>query len=130
MSSVSFEEQSRWRQQIQDAIRYNYECEKKAIFFNPVQYFNFEEVKHKSEREVMEFDLNGLRSSDLVLVNFNDPSSLGTCAELAIAYEMKLPIVGINKDSKELHPWLECFCNRICTSLREAAEYVAEFYLN
>ena len=99
MGSVSFEEQSRWRQQIQDAIRYNYECEKKAIFFNPVQYFNFEEVKHKSEREVMEFDLNGLRSSDLVLVNFNDPSSLGTCAELAIAYEMKLPIVGINKDS-------------------------------
>ena len=130
MGSVSFEEQSRWRQQIQDAIRYNYECEKKAIFFNPVQYFNFEEVKHKSEREVMEFDLNGLRSSDLVLVNFNDPSSLGTCAELAIAYEMKLPIVGINKDGKELHPWLECFCNRIFGGLKEAVEYVVEFYLN
>ena len=130
MGNLSFEEQSRWRQQIQDAIKYNYECEKKAIFFNPVQYFNFEEVKHKSEREVMEFDLNGLRHSDLVIVNFNDPSSLGTCAELAIAYEMKLPIVGINKDNKELHPWLECFCNRICTSLREAAEYIAEFYLN
>ena len=78
----------------------------------------------------MEFDLNGVRNSDLVIVNFNDPKSLGTCAELAIAYEMKIPIVGINKDGQELHPWLECFCNRMCYSLKEAAEYVVEFYLN
>lgn len=130
MSGVCFEEQSKWRQQVMDAIKYNYDCEKKPLFFNPVSYFNFEEVKYKSEREVMEFDLNGLRNSDLVIVNFNDSSSLGTCAELAIAYEMKIPIVGINKDGRELHPWLECFCNRMCESLKEAVEYVWEFYLN
>lgn len=130
MSDVSFEEQSRWRQQIQDAINFNYDCNKKVSFFNPVNYFNFEEVRYKSEREVMEFDLNGLRNSDLVIVNFNDPKSLGTCAELAIAYEMKIPIVGINKDNKELHPWLECFCNRICGNIKEAVEYVVDFYLN
>ena len=130
MENLSFEEQSKWRQKVMDAIKFNYDCEKKPIFFNPVNYFNFEEVKYKSEREVMEFDLNGLRNSDIVLVNFNDPSSLGTCAELAIAYEMKIPIVGINKDGQELHPWLKCFCNRICGSLKEAVEYVWEFYLN
>lgn len=131
MGSVSFEEQSKWRQQITNEILYgDHHCEKKPIFFNPVNYFNFEEVRYKSEREVMEFDLNGLRNSDLVVVNFNDPSSLGTCAELAIAYEKKMPIIGINKDGIELHPWLECFCNRMCTSLREAAEYIIEFYLN
>lgn len=130
MSNVSFEEQSRWRQQVQDAIKFNYDCDKKVSFFNPVSYFNFEEVRYKSEREVMNFDLNGLRNSDLVIVNFNDPSSLGTCAELAIAYDMKIPIVGINKDNKELHPWLECFCDRMCDSIKEAVEYVVEFYLN
>lgn len=130
MSNVSFEEQSRWRQKVQDAINFNYDCDKKVRFFNPVNYFNFEEVRYKSEREVMEFDLNGLRNSDLVIVNFNDPKSLGTCAELAIAYEMKIPIVGINKDNKELHPWLECFCNRICGNIKEAVEYVVDFYLN
>lgn len=131
MGNLSFEEQSKWRQQITNEILYgDHHYEKKVSFFNPVNYFNFEEVQHKSEREVVEFDLNGLRNSDLVVVNFNDPSSLGTCAELAIAYEMKIPVVGINKDGKELHPWLECFCNRMCTSLREAAEYVVEFYLN
>lgn len=130
MTDSSWEEQTKWRQQVQDAIKFNYECEKKPIFFNPVNYFNFEEVRYKSQREVMNFDLNGLRNSDLVIVNFNNPSSLGTCAELAIAYDMKMPIVGINKDGKELHPWLECFCDRICGSIKEAVEYVVEFYLN
>lgn len=130
MGSLSFEEQSKWRQQVIDAIRYNYECEKKAIFFNPVNYYNFEEIRYKTQREVMEFDLNALRNSDLIIVNFNDPKSLGTCSELAIAYDMKKPIVGINKDDKPLHPWLYEFTTRMCSSLREVVEYVVEFYLN
>lgn len=130
MGSVSYEEQSKWRQQIIDAINYNYDCEKKPVFFNPVNYYNFEEVRYKTQREVMEFDLNALRNSDLVIVNFNDPESLGTCAELAIAYDMKKPIVGINKDNKVLHPWLCEFCTRMCSSLKEAVEYVVDFYLN
>lgn len=130
MGALSFEEQSKWRQQVMDAIRFNYDCEKKVSFFNPVNYYNFEEVRYKTQREVMQFDLNALRNSDLVIVNFNDPSSLGTCAELAIAYDMKKPIIGINKDNKELHPWLECFCDRMCESIKEAVEYVVEFHLN
>lgn len=130
MSALNFEEQSKWRQNLINAIKYNYDCKKKPEYFNPVNYYNFEDVQYKTQREVMEFDLNALRKSDLVIVNFNDPSSLGTCAELAIAYEMKIPIIGINKDSKELHPWLECFCNRMCDSLKEAVSYIVEFYLN
>lgn len=130
MGSLSFEEQSRWRQQIQDAIKFNYECSKKPIYFNPVDYYNFEEVRYKTQREVMEFDLNALRNSDLVIVNFNDPESLGTCSELAIAYDMKIPIVGINKDNKVLHPWLIEFTSRMCENIEEAVEYVVDFYLN
>lgn len=130
MGNLDFEEQSKWRQQVMDAIKYNYECEKKPVFFNPVNYFNFEDVRYKTQKEVMDFDLYNLRNSNLVVVNFNDPSSLGTCAELAIAYDMKIPIVGINKDGCELHPWLESFCDRMCESLQEAVEYVVDFYLN
>lgn len=130
MGSVSFEEQSKWRQNIIDAITYNYDCEKKAIFFNPVNYYNFEEVRYKTQKEVMHFDLNALRNSNLIIVNFNDPESLGTCAELAIAYDRQIPIIGINKDSKVLHPWLECFCDRMCESIKEAVEHVVAFYLN
>lgn len=131
MGSLSFEEQSRWRRQFSDAIKYgDYDYSKKPYIFNPVDYYNFTEVRYRSEREVVEFDLNALRHSNLVVVNFNDPKSLGTCAELAIAYELKIPVIGINSDGKELHPWLTEFTSRMCDSLREAVEYVVEFHLN
>jgi nucleoside 2-deoxyribosyltransferase len=130
MGSVSMEEQSRWRKQIIDEIKTNCHCEKKPIFFNPVDYYSFEEKRHKTEKEIVEFDLNAVRNSDLIIVNFNDPNSLGTCAELAIAYDMHIPIIGINKDGVELHPWLDTFTTRMCDSLREAVDYVVDFYLN
>lgn len=130
MSNVSFEEQSKWRQQIQDAIKFNYEYEKKATFFNPVQYFNFVEKRYESELEIMNFDLNGLRNSDLVIVNFNNPSSIGTAMELMLAYEMRIPILGLNKDDTKLHPWLECCCDRIFNNMKDLVEYTVEFYLN
>lgn len=131
MSSLNLEEQSKWRKQIINAIKFgDYDYEKTPVFFNPVDYYNLMDKCHKNEREVMEFDLNGLRNSDLVIVNFNDTKSLGTCAELAIAYEKKIPIVGINKDNKELHPWLVEFTTRMCENLREAVDYTVEFFLN
>ena len=124
MGALSFEEQSKWRQQIQDAIKFNYECEKKPVFFNPVDYYTFEEKRHKTEREIVEFDLYNLRNSDLVIVNFNDPKSIGTAAELAIAYDMHIPVIGINKDKQELHPWLIEFTTRMCEDIRETVEHV------
>lgn len=131
MGSLSMEEQSKWRSQIINAIKFGgYEYEKKPVFFNPVCHYNFEEKRHKSEREIVEFDLNAVRNSDLVIVNFNDPKSIGTCSELAIAYDRRIPIIGINKDKLELHPWLECFCIRMCDDIREAVEYTVDFFLN
>lgn len=131
MSSLDFEKQSKWRRQISDAIMFgDYDYSKKPIFFNPVDFYNLTEPTHKSEREVVEFDLNALRHSDLVIVNFNDPKSLGTACELAIAYEMKIPVIGINKGGVDLHPWLEVFTNRMCENIKEAVEYTVEYYLN
>lgn len=131
MGNLSFEEQSKWRSQIMNAIKFgDYDYEKKPLFFDPTQYYNFEDERHKSEREVLEFDLHNLRNSDLVIVNFNDPNSIGTASELAIAKELHIPIVGINKNNQELHPWLIEFTTRMCESIREAVDYVVEFYLN
>lgn len=130
MGNLSFEEQSKWRRQIINEININCHCEKKPIFFNPVDYYNYEEVRHKSEREAMEFDLNGLRKSDLVIANFNDPKSVDVISELAIAYEKKIPIIGINKGGQELHPWLVEFVTRMCDNVREAVEHTVDFYLN
>lgn len=131
MGNLSFEEQSKWRNKVMNAIMFgDYDYEKKPIFFNPVNYYNFQEVRYRSEREVVEFDLNALRNSDLVIVNFNDPKSVGTISELAIAYEKKIPVIGINDKNQKLHPWLVEFTTRMCDNIREAVEYVVDFYLN
>lgn len=131
MGNLSFEEQSKWRKQIIDAIKFgDYDYEKKPIFFNPVDYYNFEEVRHKSEKEIMEFDLNALRKSDLVIVNFNDPKSIGTAMELMLAKERNIPIIGYNPNDEALHPWLTECVTRMCDNIREIVEHTVEFYLN
>lgn len=130
MGSVSFEEQSKWRRQVIDAIKYNYDCAKQPIFFNPVDYYNFEEVRYRSEREVMEFDLYNLRRSNLVVVNFNDPKSIGTAMELLLAKEKNIPVIGFGVNGQTIHPWLLECCTRVCENLKEAVEHIVEFYLN
>lgn len=131
MGSLSFEEQSKWRKQVINAILFgDYHYEKKPIFFNPVNYYNFTEVRYRSEREVMEFDLNALRHSDLVIVNFNDPKSIGTAMELMLAKERNTPVIGFGVNGQTVHPWLLESCTRVCDNLREVVEHVVDFYLN
>lgn len=131
MCGSTWEEQTKWRRQVRDAILYgDYDYKKKAEFFDPTQYYNFEEVRHKSELEAMEFDLYNLRNSNLVVVNFNNVTSIGTAMELMLAKELHIPVIGLNKDSTELHPWLECCCNRICDNMRELVSHIVDFYLN
>lgn len=131
MTGLTFEDQMQWRNQIRDMIIFSrYDHTYQPYFFNPPRYYNFENKRHKSEREVMEFDLNALRKSDLVIVNFNNPQSLGTAMELMVAYERKIPVVGICSDTSLLHPWLIECTNRMCSSIDEAAKYVVEFYVN
>lgn len=129
MKGTSWEEQTKWRRQFADAIKWNYEFDKNASVFDPTQYYNYEETLQKSEKEIMEFELNALRNSDLVVVNFNEPSSIGTSMELMLAYELRIPIVALNKDKKEIHPWLLETCSRVCDNMRELVEYVVDFYL-
>ena len=130
MTGLSLEDQTKWRNRFKNAIKYGeYDIIKDVIFFSPPDYYNFEEEHHKSEREVFEFDLNALRKSDLVVVNFNAPNSIGTAMELILAKELKIPVIGLNKDNLTLHPWLIECTTRMCTDLRELVEHVAEFYL-
>lgn len=130
MSGISFEEQSKWRNNIMDEIRYNRECEKKCLFFNPVNYYNYNEQNHKSEKEVMEFDLYNLRNSNLVVVNLNNASSIGTAMELMLAKERNIPVIAFGVGEQFVHPWVLESCTRICDNLRDTVDHVVNFYLN
>lgn len=131
MSGLTEEEQTVWRKKIRDAVMFeDYKYEKRPYFFDPTQHYSIFENEHKSEREAMEYDLYKLRNSDLVVVNFNASNSIGTTMELALAKEHRIPVIGINTDGKELHPWLIECCTRMCDSLREAVDYLIDYYLD
>lgn len=125
----NFNESNDWRKYCKDTLE-NCECDYKVKVFNPNDAFNFyDDPQYVSEREVMNYDLRNLRKSDLVVVNFNDPKSLGTMAELAITHDRDIPIIGVNESGIELHPWLVCMCERIFDKIDEMLGYVEDFYL-
>lgn len=130
MTGLSLEEQSHWRTRFQNAITIQFPHTKKPIFFSPPEYYSPSTNEHKSEREAMEFELAHLRKSDVVVVNFNVPQSIGTAMELMVAKEHRIPVIGLNETNNCLHPWLLECCTRVCSNFRELAEHIANFYLN
>lgn len=125
MSNLTYNEQMEWRRYIEYSLSDygNVKC------FSPPEYYSFEYKSHKNEREVFEYDLNLVRKSDLIIVNFNDAKSIGTAMELAVAREHRIPIIGLNEDNVEIHPWLVESCTRMCSTMDELIEHVTGYYL-
>ena len=126
----NFEESNTWRIYCKNTLE-NCECDYNVKTINPNDYFNFveEPPRYVNQREVMELDLNKLKKSDLVITNFNDIYSLGSMAELAIAYDRHIPIIGLDTNKQELHPWQIEMCNRIFNNIDEMLDYVEDYYL-
>ena len=126
----NFDEGNKWRLQCKNALLYC-DCKYNVRVINPNDYFNFieEPRRYQTQREIMEFDLNKVRNADLIIVNFNDKLSLGTMSEIAIAYEHRIPVIGLDVDKQELHPWQVEMCNRIFDNIDEMLNYVEDFYL-
>ena len=126
----NFNKGNTWRKYCKRALE-NCECDCRARVINPNDFFNFvdEPPQYKSQTEVMNLDLHKLRNSDLVIINFNDMYSLGSMAELAIAYERRIPVIGLDVDKQELHPWQVCMCERIFNDIDEMLDYIQDFYL-
>lgn len=132
MSNLSYEEMRNWRNVVIDKIDkivLDTDTAVYPIYFNPVEYYNPFKDFHKNEREPFEYDLYNLRKSDLVIVNFNSPNSIGTAMEIAIARENRIPIVGLNEEENELHPWIVESCVRICDTMDELVNYVTDYFL-
>ena len=125
----NFDKGNNWRLYCKSVLE-DFETYKNVITINPNDYFNFmEEPRYVSQREVMEFDLHKVRESDLVIINFNDKYSLGSMAELAIAYERRIPVIGLDIDNQDLHDWQKEMCTRIFNNVDEMLDYIKNFYL-
>ena len=126
-----FFESDNWRKYCKITLE-NYDTDRyKVHVINPNDYFNFadETPRYASQREVIEFDLNKVRHSDLVIINFNDMYSLGSMGELAIAYDRRIPVIGVDTNEQNLHPWQIEMCQRVFNSLDLLLDYVEDYYL-
>lgn len=124
---MSHNEASLWRNMI---VRKIGGYDSKVHCIDPTLYYNFlDSSTYDSEREIREFDLYKVRHSNLIIVNFNSPNSIGTAQELAVAAEYRIPIIGLNEDGYILHPWLTECCNKIFTDMDKLVEYVHDYYL-
>jgi len=132
MGDLPYEEQIKWRNRVELAITNSeYELKNKPVFFSPPNYFSssFPE-DYKTEKEVMNFDLRHLKDADIIVVNLdNVANSIGTIFELATAYELRKPIIALNKNGEIFHPWIEECCDRQCKTLRELVDYICKYYL-
>ena len=128
MGGLSFDEQMEWRNDIEDKIN-RAAPYTPTYFFQPPYYYQPDGEYHKSEREAMCFDLNRLRHSDVMIVNFNIPSSLGTMYEIAVAHENRIPIIGLNENNADIHPWAFVSCIRLCKTREELVKHICDFYL-
>jgi nucleoside 2-deoxyribosyltransferase len=126
----NFDEGNRWRKYCKQALE-TCECNYRVNVINPNDYFNFvdEPPQYNTQDEVMRFDLHKLRNSDLVIMNFNDMYSLGSMAEIAIAYDRNIPIIALNENDQDLHPWQVCMSERIFNNIDEMLDYIEDFYL-
>ena len=126
----NFDKGNAWRRYCKQVLE-TCECDFKVNVINPNDYFNFvdEPPQYQSQSEVMNLDIHKLRNSDLVIANFNDMYSLGSMAELAIAHERRIPVIGLDIDEQTLHPWQVCMCERIFNDIDEMLDYIQDFYL-
>ena len=130
MTDLSFEEQNNWRLAVKKNLE-NYDCDYKVKCFNPVDFYNmYDSSLYDSDLEVMQFDLHNVKTSNLVIMNFNDMRSLGSQSELAIAWERGIPVIGLNESEQQLHSWQYCMCSKVFTNMDDMLDYIKRYYLN
>lgn len=86
------------------------------IFIDPTYYyFPTDKTTQEYEKEAMNYDLYLVKHSDLIIVNFNSLSSIGTAQELMLAHTLDKPIIGMIEEDKydQLHPWYKEECMKI-----------------
>jgi hypothetical protein len=86
---------------------------------------NFKDREVDSANEIVEFDLQDVRTADLLLVNYAKPS-IGTAMEVFYAgHDLgKFVIAFAPFPFHACSPWMVRFCTKILPSLEAAIEYI------
>lgn len=122
-----------WRDKVK---KYFEDCCECFEIISPTDYYEYGTKRHKTEREVMRFDLRKVKEADVILVNLdNIRDSLGTSDEILYAYINGKTIIGFLSHEVDdeytimnlIHPWKYEQIDRIETgkhSMEQAMEYI------
>lgn len=134
MSGFSFNQMNDWRQNLKtDLIKMGELFNYKMIIINPVDYYNFEEKKYQSEREVRDYDLKHATTSDIIIVNLEGlKTSDGTKYEIHDCnYHHNIPVIAFGERElyNELHPWIKEDITRVENNEQDVVSYIRDFYM-
>ena len=130
VTGLTLEEANAWRIKIIELLK-NTDGYYRPRCINPTDYYNYSMPSDSyTQREIMDFDFNKVRTSDLIIVNFNAPKSLGTAAELAIAYDRGIPILGLCEAGEDIYPWQKDMCLKIFGNMEALVAYVRGYFLD
>lgn len=134
MSGLTFEDQIRWRNNIEKSIKAK--TDKKITFIHPPMYYGYEINFHKTLREIKEWELNQIRSCDIIIVNLDDINdSIGTHIEFGFIDAVNslggkhIYVVGLGGDEATIYPWLQDTLLRTENNIEDLASYVVEYLL-
>lgn len=129
MSGLTLEQMNNWRIEATELL--NLYSNNRIHTINPVDYYNFEMDRNTyTDKEVMEFDLQMVKHSNLILVNLEYPDTIGTAIELfASARIWDIPVIGFGIDKIDPHPWMKLCLTKTCKTLEEVVIYIVEYYL-
>lgn len=124
----------KWRKDAKEYVKKLYDD---ITIVSPTDFYQIGKNYHKSESEVMRFDLRMVREADIVLCNLRDlHSSLGTSDEILYAFISGKPIIGFlenESEIKNIHPWKIEQIDRIETgegAMENALSYIYSHYID
>lgn len=127
MTGLTYEDANAWRKEVINKIL-DHSDDTTFDLINPCNYaFPTNEDNAECDREAMEYDLYQLRHSDIVVANLGiSTQSTGTISELAIAHELRIPVIGLNDKNVPLHPWTKMFSMKIFDNINDLALYIVD----
>ena len=140
MGGLTKTEYNTWREVLRKKLEIAAECCNSIIqVINPADYFYFDNMEGHTDKEIMQFDLNMVRQSGIVIANVNGINeSIGTSIEVYEANRLNIPVIAYSDvlDAKKgdifdkIHPWIkECLATKLMFHADDVVQYVKDFYM-